>query len=72
MGYDVHVCVYNSYGHRAIFDLPFVSTFSYKNERRSYGSRMSPQIVRRYRTDPVRCPYGVPINFDTIRKEAAR
>ena len=47
-------------------------TFSYKNARRSYGSRMTPQIVRRYRTDPVRCPYGVPIRFDTIRKEAAR
>ena len=49
-----------------------LSTFSYKNARRSYGSRMSPQIVRRYRADPVRCPYGVPIRFDTKRKEAAR
>ena len=45
---------------------------SHKNSRRSYGSRMSPQIVRRYRTDPVRCPYGVPIRLDTKRKEAAR
>ena len=49
-----------------------LSTFSYKNARRSYGGRMSPQIVRRYRMDPVRCPYGVPIRFDTKRKEAAR
>ena len=49
-----------------------LSTFSYKNARRSYGSRMSPQIVRRYRTDPVRCPYGVPIRSDTKRKEATR
>ena len=69
MGYDV--CVYNSYGHRAIFDLPFVDVLI-QFARRSYGSRMSPQIVRRYRTDPVRCPYGVPIRFDTKRKEAAR
>ena len=49
-----------------------LSTFSYKNARRSYGSRMSPQIVRTYRTDPVRCPYGVPIRFDTKHNEAAR
>ena len=70
MGYDV--CVINSYGHRAIFFICHLSTVSYKNARRSYGSRMSPQIVRRYRSDPVRCPYGVPIRFDTKRKEAAR
>ena len=70
MGYDV--CVNNSYGHRAIFLICHLSTFSYKHARRSYGSRMSPQIVRRYRTDPVRCPYGVPIRFDTKRNEAAR
>ena len=49
-----------------------LSTFSYKNARRSCGSRMSPQIVRRYHRDPVRCPYGVDIRFDTKRKEAAR
>ena len=66
MGYDV--CVNNSYGHR----LPFVDVLKQKRTWRSYGSRMSPQIVRRYRTDPVRCPYGVPIRFDTKRKEAAR
>ena len=53
------------------FDLPFVDVLI-QNARRSYGSRMSPQIVRRYRADPVRCPYGVPIRFDTKRKEAAR
>ena len=47
------------------FLICYLSTFSYKNARRSYGSRMSPQIVRRYRTDPVRCPYDVPIRFDT-------
>ena len=45
-----------------------LSTFSYKNARRSYGSRMSPQIVRIYRTEPVRCPYEVPIRFDKKTK----
>ena len=53
------------------FDLPFVDVLIQKR-RRSYGSRMSPQIVRRYRTDPVLCSYGVPIRFDTKRKEAAQ
>ena len=60
MGYDV--CVYNSYGHRAIFlDLPIVDVLKQKRK-----------IVRRYRTDPVRCPYGVPIRLNTKRKEATR
>ena len=53
------------------FYLPFVDVLI-QNARRSYDSRMSPQIVRRYRMDPLRCPYGVPIRFDTKRKEAAR
>ena len=45
--------------------LPFVDVLIQKRKAASYGCRRSPQILSGYRTDLVRCPYGVPIRSDT-------
>ena len=58
MGYDV--CVNNSYGHRAIFDLPFVDVLIQKRKaivRQSYVSADSTLISYGSRALSVRSPY---------------
>ena len=57
MGYDVHVCVYNSYGHRTVS----CSGFRRHCETKPNEDRMeivwSPQYLNGNRTEPMRCPY---------------
>ena len=52
MGYDV--CVNNSYGHRAFF---FLSAICRRSHKETQGDHTAVVCLRRYRTDPVRCPY---------------
>ena len=70
MGYGL--CVYNSYGHRKIS----CSAFRRRSDTKTHGDRTvvvgSPHTLSGYRSEPVRCPYGVHRRSDTKRKAIVR
>ena len=63
---------FNLYGHRTIS----CSAFCRRSDTKTQGDRTvvkgSPQILSGYRTEPMRCPYGVFRRSETSRKAIVR